>query len=90
MNPKVKTAILFVVPLLVLAVDRFAPARAPMWIHAVSLVLATALALVNLFHVPASAVDVISTLATAIGKAPSSAAVTAPPVAAAIDRKSVV
>jgi hypothetical protein len=67
MNPKAKTAILLVLPILIGGIDRIF-STAPTYVHAIALLLACALALVNLFHVPASVVDTITTLLSAVTK----------------------
>lgn len=65
MNPKAKTALLAALPLVIFGADRFF-ASAPVYVHVLALLLACALSIGSLFHVPASVVDLIASLLAAV------------------------
>lgn len=68
MNPKVKTVLLGVVSIAILAANQLAPANAPVYVHAGGALILGVLLIVNLLHAPPSVVETISTLLTAVTK----------------------
>lgn len=66
MSPRVKTVLLASVTLAAIVANRLLPTTAPMWIQALALLLAGALAIASLLHAPPGVVDTIATLLGAV------------------------
>lgn len=70
MNPRIKSALLLVVSLAILIANKAVPATAPIWIHALALLLGAAAIIASLLHAPPSVVETIEALLADVSAPP--------------------